>query len=50
MKKGKKKLEKHEKYGNKIFTLTDAVNKARWPQDKEAIKVAAKFIKKVPAH
>ncbi len=39
----KKSFESHEKYSNKFFTFKNAIKKARWPQDKEAIEEAMEY-------
>lgn len=44
----KKKLEKHENYSNRFFTITGAINKARWTQDKKVIASSMQLIKKSP--
>lgn len=41
----KKALEGHENYSNKFFSFKEAINKARWHQDKEVIKNALQYIK-----
>lgn len=45
IKKGKKKLEKHEKYSNKFFSITEAIDRVKWLQDKEGIFLSKEIIK-----
>lgn len=44
----KKKFSRHESYTNHFFSFSEAIKQARWPQDKELIRLGRDYLKEQP--